>query len=408
MSNLFKISQVYKPFNYPYAVDLTKQHEKIHWVEEEADLLDDVADWKSGRVTLEEKNFITQILRLFTQSDVAVGQFYYDNLIPKFLNNEVRIMLGSFANREGVHQRAYALLNDTLGLPDSEYHAFLAYTAMTEKHEHMVDADVSTLPGLMRALAKGISNEGISLFASFAMLLNFQRLGKMKGMGKIVEWSQRDEGIHVLGLAYLFRQIATETPSVVTDDLKRAIYDMLRETVRLEDAFVDLAFELGGIQNLTAAEVKEYIRFIADRRLTQMGLKENWGVVKNPLPWVDWLVAGADHTNFFEGKVTQYEVGSLTGEWSYPEDDAVREGWVIYTRSDCPYCVEAKALLAKQGLPVITIDLSEHDRRQAFFKNRGFTGKTGPYGNTMPKIYEIVNVRHILVGGYEELKKALT
>ncbi|MEY8702536.1 ribonucleotide-diphosphate reductase subunit beta, partial [Francisella philomiragia] len=126
-SSLTTFSKTYKPFSYPWAVDLTVKHEKAHWIEDEIDLSEDVTDWKNGKITKVEKEYITNILRLFTQSDVAVGQNYYDQFIPAFKNNEVRNMLGSFAAREGIHQRAYALLNDTLGLPDSEYHAFLEY-----------------------------------------------------------------------------------------------------------------------------------------------------------------------------------------------------------------------------------------------------------------------------------------
>ena len=114
-------------------------------------------------------------------------------------------MLGSFAAREGIHQRAYALLNETLGLPDSEYHAFLEYSEMADKIEYMRKADTNTLRGLGLSLAKSVFNEGVALFASFVMLLNFQRFGKMKGMGKVVEWSIRDESIHVEGNSKLFK-----------------------------------------------------------------------------------------------------------------------------------------------------------------------------------------------------------
>ena len=115
--SLLEFSQTYKPFQYPWAVELSKKHEEVHWIEDEAELSEDVQDWKT-KLSVNEKDFITQVLRLFTQSDVQVGENYHELLIPKFRNNEVRNMLSSFAGREAVHQRAYALLNDTLGLPD--------------------------------------------------------------------------------------------------------------------------------------------------------------------------------------------------------------------------------------------------------------------------------------------------
>ena len=308
-------SQTYKPFYYSWAVDLTVRHEKAHWIEDEIDLGEDVSDWKTNKVTPIEKDYITNILRLFTQSDVAVGQNYYDQFIPKFKNNEIRNMLGSFANREGVHQRAYALLNDTLGLPDSEYHAFLEYKEMTDKIEFMQKADITTQRGLALALAKSVFNEGVALFASFVMLLNFQRVGKMKGMGKVVEWSIRDESMHVEGNSRLFKAFVAEHPKLVDNDFKKEIYVMAKNVVKLEDKFIQLAYAMGEIQGLTMEEVKTYIRYITDRRLLQLGLKTTFKVKNNPLPWLEWILNGADHTNFFENRVTEYEVAGLTGSW---------------------------------------------------------------------------------------------
>ena len=308
-------SETYKPFYYSWAVDLTVRHEKAHWIEDEVDLGEDVSDWKTNKVTPVEKDYITNILRLFTQSDVAVGQNYYDQFIPKIKNNEVRNMLGSFASREGVHQRAYALLNDTLGLPDSEYHAFLEYKEMTDKIDFMQKSDTTTQRGLALAMAKSVFNEGVALFASFVMLLNFQRVGKMKGMGKVVEWSIRDESMHVEGNSKLFKAFIAEHPKLVDNEFKKEIYVMAKDIVKLEDKFIELAYEMGEIEGLTMEEVKTYIRYITDRRLLQLGLKTNFKVKNNPLPWLEWILNGADHTNFFENRVTEYEVAGLTGSW---------------------------------------------------------------------------------------------
>ena len=316
-SALLEFSKTYKPFTFPWAVELTRKHENIHWVEDEADLQEDVNQWKCGDITDHEKEHITNILRLFTQSDVAVGQNYYDQFIPKFKNNEVRNMLGSFAAREGIHQRAYALLNDTLGLPESEYHAFLEYEEMVDKFEFMMESDVNTHAGLGLALAKSVFNEGLSLSASFVMLLNFQRFGKMKGMCKITEWSMVDESLHVEGVAALFKTFVAEHPRIINDEWKTQIYEMAKEIVALEDRFIDLAYETADTFNdLDQDQVKKYIRYIGDRRLIQLGMKPIFGVDRNPLPWLAW-VTGNRHTNFFETRVTDYDVAGLKGEWEY-------------------------------------------------------------------------------------------
>jgi glutaredoxin 3 len=316
--SLLAPSIAFKPFKYAWAVDLAVQHEKIHWGEWEAKLQEDVQQWKGAALSPSEKKHITSILRLFTQSDVAVGGNYIDQFLPKFHNNEIRAMLTSFVNREFVHQRAYALLNDTLGLPEEEYSAFLEYQEMRDKIEFMQSADVHTQQGLAKALAQSACNEGMSLFSAFVMLLNYQRFGKMRGMCEIVEWSIRDETMHVQGMTQLFREFCEEHPRIVTDDFKKDIYQMFRDAVDLEDKVIDLAYrDAGTIEGLSVDEIKTYIRYIADRRLTQLGLKPNWEVAENPLPWLDWIVSGDSYKNFFEGTVTDYSSDGMSGAWGW-------------------------------------------------------------------------------------------
>lgn len=309
-------SKTFKPFHYPKFMEAAVAHEKGHWHEEEVELGNDVEQWNNGTLNDAEKNQITQILRLFTQTDTQVGQNYCDLFIPVFKNNEVRCMLLAFAAREGIHQRAYALLNDTLGLPDEDYRAFLEYEEMAEKIEFMQQNNVDDKFGKALALAQTVCNEGMSLFSAFVMLLNYQRYGKMLGMCKIAEWSLRDETQHVSGAAELFLQFCKENKEVVNDDLKRAIYEMYRTAIKLEDKFIDLVFEMGGTEGLEKEEVKKYIRYIADRRLNQLGLKANWHIKENPLPWLDWVLADG-HTNFFEQRVSEYNVAGLEGDWGW-------------------------------------------------------------------------------------------
>jgi len=324
---LLEESKTYKPFQYAWAVEAAIDHEKIHWGEWEAKLQEDVAQWQGGKLSAQEKHHITQILKLFTQSDVAVGRNYLEYYIPKFKNNEIRAMLSSFANREFVHQRAYALLNDTLGFPEDEFSAFLEYKVMKDKVDFMGDIDTNSQTGTALAIARSVMNEGMSLFSAFIMLLNYQRYGKMKGMCEIVEWSIRDETMHTEGMVKLFREFCDEHPRIVTDDFKKQIYDMFRMGVALEDKVIDNAFEMGEVEGLTAHDVKQYIRYLADRRLIQLGLKGNWKVKENPLDWLEWVLNGASHKNFFEGTVTDYNSDGMEGDWGWNEsrDEEVQD-----------------------------------------------------------------------------------
>jgi glutaredoxin 3 len=314
---LLERSKTYKPFQYANFVNRAETHEKLHWIEQEIDLSEDVRQWNDGTITPVEKNLIVEIMKTFTQSDTEVATGYIENFMPTFKNNEVRSMLLAFAAREGIHQRAYALFTDTIGLPDESFSAFLEYESLTAKIEAMTDMNMKSHAGIAKALARTVVSEGISLFGAFAMLLNFQRQGKMMGLSKINEWSLRDESEHTAGMVELFHQFLTEHPKVVTDELKADIYQMFRDAVKLEDKFVDLAFEMGDVEGLTKEEVKKYIRYIADRRLIQLGLKGNYGVKENPLPWLDWIISADNVTNFFEQRVADYSAAGLTGSWGW-------------------------------------------------------------------------------------------
>ena len=321
LPRLTAVSNTYKPFKFPSFVTHTIDHESLFWGEWECSLQRDVNQWKDGTLSPEEQFHLTQILRLFTQSDQIVGGSYVDVFLPYFKNNEVRMALLSIANRESTHMRAYALLNDTLGLPESEYKAFLEYEEMVEKADFMASFSALGTPQAMAFnVAKTVMNEGMSLFSAFVQLLNYQRPeagSKMMGMCEIVEWSVRDETKHVDIMAQLFNIMCEENPEIVTDEFKLAIYKMFRKGVELEDALIDLSFPEDGLPSLTKESLKQYIRFLADRRLTQLGLKPNFEIAINPLPWVDHIISGDSQKNFFEGRVTDYNHKGLEGSWGW-------------------------------------------------------------------------------------------
>ena len=316
--SLTKESTTYKPFLYPDFVNRAVAHERIHWHEAEADLREDVRQWKGGELTPKEKYHITSILRLFTASDFIVGNSYEDYFIPYFKNNEVRMMLTSFANREQTHQRAYALLNDTLGLDEEEYVKFLEIPELKAKADFMIGGfGDDSLSEMGISIAQTVCNEGVSLFSSFAMLLNYQRFGKMKGMCEIVEWSLREENLHCDGMVALFRQFCAEHPRIVNDDFKRTIYLMFTKAVELEDAVIDVAYRDGAPEGLPRKDIKEFIRYMADKRLIDLGLKPIFNIDNNPLAWYDSIVSGDSLKNFFEGRVTDYQIGGMVGGWGW-------------------------------------------------------------------------------------------
>lgn len=300
---------------YPDLVALTEKHERAHWGTWEVKLQQDVEDWKMGRLSEQEKKFITSILRLFTQSDVSVGMDYYNNLIPVFENNEVRNLFGSYANREGTHQRAYALLNDTLGFGEDFYSEFLQFKEMAAKIDFMTDVANGTNRDIAVSLAKQTLIEGVMLFASFAMLLNFARFGKLPGMTDVNQWSIRDESMHVEGLSTVFRIFLKEHPEIVDDSFKKEIYSTARKVIEIEDAVIDLSFKFGAPEGITKEEVKQYIRAVADYRMQQLGFKPEYNV-ENPFSWLDWITSSTMVENFFESNTTAYSKNSMKGSYA--------------------------------------------------------------------------------------------
>ena len=307
----------FKPFNYAWAYDAWLKHEQSHWLHTEVPMNEDVKDWKS-KLSDAEKGFLTNIFRFFTQGDIDVAGGYVNNYLPNFPQPEVRMMLAGFAAREALHVAAYSHLIETLGMPESTYNEFLEYEAMKEKHDYLQELSMETQDKTTIATniaAFSAFTEGMQLFSSFIMLLNFPRHGKMKGMGQIVTWSIVDETLHAENMIKLFREYVNENIELWNDSLKGKIYTIAEKMVELEDQFIDLAFAMGAMENLTSEDVKKYIRYICDRRLISLGLKGIFKVKKNPLPWVEEMINAPTHTNFFENRSTDYARGALSGDW---------------------------------------------------------------------------------------------
>ncbi|MBA4225918.1 MAG: ribonucleotide-diphosphate reductase subunit beta [Hyphomonas sp.] len=307
-------SLAYKPFRYPWAYEFWKKQQQVHWMPEEVPLGEDCKDW-AVKLSDAERNLLTQIFRFFTQSDVEVGANYMEHYMPLFKPVEVSMMLSSFSNMETIHIAAYALLLETIGMPDSEFSAFMEYKEMAAKHDYLGQFDTKTDEDIAVSMAVfGAFTEGLQLFASFAMLMNFPRFNKMKGMGQIVTWSIRDESLHCEGMIKLFHTFCAET-GVMNDALRERIRECCRTVVSLEDKFIELAFEMGPVEGMTADDIKSYIRYIADWRLNQLKLEPIYGIAKHPLPWLTEILNGVEHANFFEQRATEYSKGATKGDW---------------------------------------------------------------------------------------------
>ncbi len=312
---LLEEREYYKPFVYPWAFEFYKRQQQMHWLPDEVPLQDDIKDYRE-KLSPDNRLLLDNIFKFFTQADVDVCCGYAKHYLPTFKQPEIRMMLVAYAAMEAVHQEAYSLLLETLGKSDNMYQEFFEIQAMSEKHEYLTDFNMKNPHEIAKTMAvySGFT-EGVQLFSSFAILLNYPRHNLMKGMGQIVTWSIRDESLHVEGLSKLFRTFIAENPEIWNDKLKYEIYCAAERVVELEDKFIDVCFDKANIPDLTAEEVKEYIRYIADRRLLGLGMKNIFHSDENPLPWIDMQVNAVEHTNFFENRATEYAKASTQGNW---------------------------------------------------------------------------------------------
>lgn len=312
---------VYKPFEYPQAFEYFMKQQQAHWLWTDINMAGDIKDFNEN-LSVHEQGVITRILQLFTATELLVGEYWSEKVVKFFPKPEVLQMALTFAGMETIHVAAYDYLNTSLGLSDKEHQKIITEPALIARQEKIsaVLKNTDSVEGMAQALAvfSGFV-EGVSLFSSFAALMNFSRFNKMKGVMQIVSYSSKDESLHSEAGCWLFRTLIAENPDIWTDDLKRTIYQSARDIVELEDAYIDYVFQDEDVQGLSPKQLKAYVRFRADTKLQDLGLKRNWKNLnmedaKAVSSWYDMLVSGQEHTDFFSQRPTSYSKGHV--EWS--------------------------------------------------------------------------------------------
>lgn len=310
----------YSPFEYQKAYDLWEKQQQSHWLFSEISMASDINDWKINLNDI-EKNVVGHILKGFTQSEIFI-QEYWGQMVGKwFKKPEIQMMAAAFSSMESIHAVSYAYLNQSLGLED--FDAFLHEPTAKAKIDRLINTKGKNKEEIARSLAIfSAFNEGVNLFSSFAVLLNFSRFNKLKGVGQIIAFSIKDESLHSEAGCWLFRTFISEYPEIWTDELKKELYDAARLTVELEDNFIDKAFSFGSIEGISEKEMKNFIRYRTNTKLEDLGLKKNWKNIDKELiekmSWFDVLGSGVAHTDFFASRVDQYAKGvvDFSGVWN--------------------------------------------------------------------------------------------
>lgn len=218
-----------------------------------------------------------------------------------------------------IHIKAYSYLNESLGIED--YEAFLYEPTAKAKIDRLLDVKGFKKEDIAKSLAVfSAFTEGVSLFSSFAILLSFSRFNKLKGVGQIINFSVKDESMHSEAGCWLFRTFIAENPDILTDELKKELYQAGRDTYTLEENFIDKAFELGDIEGLTAYDLKNFIKNRVNVKLGDIGLKPNYEDIDQEslkrMEWFDFMTVGVAHVDFFASRVTDYSKATITkDEW---------------------------------------------------------------------------------------------
>jgi len=327
MSKLFEDRVHYKPFEYPvyYNEGWLKQAQAF-WLHTEIAMQSDVKDWKEN-LSPAERNLVGNILLGFAQTECAVSDYWTGMVTKWFPKHEIKQMAMMFGSQETIHAVAYSYLNESLGLEDFE--AFLHDEATSAKFEmlmstnadythkdlaknHEARVDVAKSLAIFSAFA-----EGVSLYSSFAVLYSFQMRNMLKGVGQQMKWSVRDESLHSRMGCKLFNHMCEEYPEL-RDATKTSIENAARHMVEMELNFIDKMFEMGDLENLSASDLKEFIKQRANEKLQELGYNEIFIVNQEQASNLEWfyhLTGGHTHTDFFAIRSTDYSKAGEDDNW---------------------------------------------------------------------------------------------
>jgi ribonucleoside-diphosphate reductase beta chain len=232
-----------------------------------------------------------------------------------------------FGSQETIHATAYSYLNETLGLED--FKAFLHEPTIAEKFEFLVKTtndythdDLATSTEARKDVARSLAifsafAEGVSLYSSFAVLYSFQMRNLLKGVGQQMKWSVRDESLHSKMGCQLFRHMCEDFPELGSS-VRVQVEEAAALIVEMELKFIDKMFEMGDLENLTANDLKEFIKKRANEKLVELGYESIFDYDEAAASSLDWfyhLTGGHTHTDFFAIRSTDYAKAGENENW---------------------------------------------------------------------------------------------
>lgn len=317
------------PMKYQWARKHYKDGVANNWTPEEVSMQNDVELWKKmgpGSLSEDERRMILWNLGFFSTAESLTANNLVLAVYRHITNPEARQYLLRQAYEEAIHTDAFIYCCDTLSLnPDEVYAMYLTIPSIKEKDEFVVDITKSVFdPNFNTTGTANIQRfvhdlvgyyvimEGIFFYAGFAMMLSLLRKNRMVGVGEQFQYILRDESIHLAFGVDLINTIVDENPDIWTETFKADLIEKIKRGVTLEEQYADDALP-HGILGLNAEMVKQYVRFVADRRMERINLPKLYAV-ENPFPWMSEIMDLRKEKNFFETRVTEYKTGGNL-EW---------------------------------------------------------------------------------------------
>ena len=311
------------PFKYEWAWKKYLQACNNHWMPQEIQMTADLALWQDPNgLTEDERLIIKRSLGFFSSADSLVANNLVLAVYRHLTNPECRQYLLRQAFEEALHTHAYQYCVESLGLDEAE--VFNMYREIPSIHDKaawslrytqdLCDPNFHTGTAeddqrLLRDLiAFYVVFEGIFFYVGFVQLLSFGRRNKMPGISEQIQYIMRDESMHMNFGIDVINQIKIENPHLWTREFQEEVADMLREATDLEIKYAHETMPRG-VLGLNANMFNEYMKFVCNRRCSQIGLKELFPGASNPFPWMSEVMDLKKEKNFFETRVTEYQTG---------------------------------------------------------------------------------------------------
>jgi len=309
------------PLKYAWAYDLYKTMKANHWEPEDIQMQKDIEQWRdaSGHISDVDRWIIKMGIGYFSAAEGIVGDNILHVVRELVTASELKLVLGRHAHEENIHADSLVYMISSLGINPHECEAMFEDVGTIKKKTDFV---VSNSRALRRDLNMGdtinkqalASNmflfgqvmEGTQFYGLFGMVLALARQGKFRGIGEMFQYTLRDESNHIEVFRQLFQELINENPDVWTEDFREGLRKMMAEGITLEKEFIRDCLPVSAV-GLTLEEFTTYIDYIGDRRLKGVGLEPLNEPIENPLPWLSEQMEIRKETNFFEGRVTEYQ-----------------------------------------------------------------------------------------------------